>query len=217
MKKIKMLLIVVVSIFACNILTATEVDFGFKSKWHRSKVYLKPAKEGFLYNCFKYYSVMSADFKEIKLRVKEEISLSLKIKGVGELKSDSAGFRFGIYSKNAGGKIVGYAVNCGVETKGISISRKTTEAPGLLSGKGFKGVGGAKSGSIGSEEFTDLKFTITNLGDNELEFKLYIDSVLTVKCKRTNMPIASFSKIALGTGGKVNIFIIKDLKVKKGE
>ena len=209
----------VLSVFvACGINSyAQEIDFSLKSKWHRSKVYLKADKEGFKYNCFKYFSVMDTNFDEIKLEVDEEISLSFKIKGVDELKPDSAGFRFGLYGKTASGKTLGYVVNYGVEKKGVSISQKTLKATALLSGKGFRGIAGAKSGSIGSETFSELKFTITNLGDDELEFKLYIDSVLTVKCKRSSMKFASFSTIALGTGGQVNSFIIKDLKVKKGK
>ncbi len=160
---------------------------------------------------------MSTNFDKIKLELDEEISLSFKVKGVGELKPDANGFRFGLYGKTAGGKVVGYVINYGVEKKGASLLMKTAKAPGLLSGKGFRGIGGAKSGNIGAEIFSDLKLTITNLGDDELEFKLYIDSVLTIKCKRSSMKVATFSTIALGTGGKVNSFIIKDLKVKKGK
>ena len=212
----KMFLIIAAAI-SCSILNAQEINFGLKSNWHRSKVYLKADKEGFKYNCFKYYSVIDTGFDKIELDVDEEISLSFKIKGIGKLKPDSAGFRFGLYGKSTSGKTVGYVINYGVEKKGASLLMKTANAPGLLSGKGFRGIGGAKSGIISSETFSDLKFTITNLGDDELEFKLYIDSVLTIKCKRSSMKLKAFSSIALGTGGQVNSFIIKDLKVKKGK
>jgi hypothetical protein len=216
MKKIKIIALFVILTTAIGAI-GQEVSFGLKTKWHRSKVYLKPAKNGFVYSCFKYYSVMSAGFAKIALEENEQISFSFKVKGKGELKPDVAGFRFGIYGKTASGKTAGYTLSCGVEEKGVSMSQKTPKAPGLLSGKGFKGIRSAGSGSINSAEFTEFKLAVTNLGKGEIEFKLFIDSLLTIKCKRASMPVASFDCIAFGTGGKVNSFIISDVKVAKGK
>jgi hypothetical protein len=53
MKKIKIIALFVILTTAIGAI-GQEVSFGLKTKWHRSKVYLKPAKNGFVYKCFNY-------------------------------------------------------------------------------------------------------------------------------------------------------------------
>ena len=215
MKKLRLLLILAALSFTSANLFAQEFNFGIKKSWRKKKATLKPAEEGFEYNCIKNFSEINASFSEIKLDANEQIVFSFKIKGSGEVKPDAAGFRFGIYGKNGEGKLYGYTVTCATMGKRCAMSHKTPDAPRMLSGKGFRTIRNAKSGNINSEEFTEFKLVITNLSNNESEFKLYINSALTIKCKRANMPSDAFSMIALGTGAKVNNFIIKDIKVSK--
>ena len=215
MKKLRLFLILAAFSFTAANLSAQELNFGIKKSWRKKKATLKPAEAGFEYNCVKNFSEISASFREIKLDADEQIIFSFKIKGTGEVKPDAAGFRFGIYGKNAEAKLCGYTVTCATMGKRCAMSYKTPSAPRLLSGKGFRTIRNAKSGNINSEEFTEFKLVITNLSNNESEFKLYINSALTIKCKRTDMPSGAFSLISLGTGAKVNNFIIKDIKVSK--
>lgn len=215
MKKISL----IAALLAASAVHAVEVKIDPAASWKSFGAEVKAQDGGFTFTPQRNFSATAMPFPAPKLEAGEKMTVSFKVKTIGELKSDGSGLRFGLASAVDANKNEGYYFCLGLgDSDWIALFRKNPAAPGVLGGR-EPVVKQLKSGKlktgVNSDKAVEFKLSFERTTGNNLAVKLYLENKLRFEYEIPESSGAKpFDQFLFGIGSTVNSFQVDDFKLE---
>ncbi len=217
MKKITALL--AAAVLSTLVAGAADIALPAADNFKRFGADVEVKGQSFTFKPQRNYSSVVIPFAPQTVAVGSTLTVTFKVKVLGEPKLDAAGLRFGFASSTAeANKNEGYYFCLGVDTEGFSLYRKNPAPLGQLGGREPLVVllkNAKLNFNIGDDNATELKLSLERLTETSAMLKLYVEGELRFKQELTAENAAKpIDQLMFGIGNAVNVFQVDNFDLE---
>lgn len=209
------------ALFGSILSPADEIKPVPVENWLRYSAQATAQGDGFEFKADRGYSSIVIPFAPQLPAVGKTLSVSFKVKGTGEMKPETTGFRFGLTSSvPKEKKSEGYYFILGVDKPGVWLYRKNASPYGQLGGREpmviqLRSANLAGSG-VSAAKAVELKLSLERTAEKVFTVKLYVEDEMKFKFAAPALAgeIRPFDHFVIGIGNSTNNFIFSDFEIE---